>query len=174
MEFSVGDRVKLIKEVSHYSTGQVGTVVGVGAYIDVEFDEQPSDVQYVSCERSELAKVAVKVEGVDAIRDSWIQWLRNASDEDVLKFHQNVRDMLSEDDGEQEVLDRVEDIMQRGFARNPIYDRPPQHGIGYYQVVNAWLKSRGFEAEPDQIIDQMDLPDDIRKQAEKAEITPTA
>ena len=120
MEFTIGDRVKLMKDVSHYNTGQVGTVVGVGAYIDVKFDEQPSDVQYVSCERSELAKVFVKIEGVDAIRDSWIQWLKNASDADVLKFHENITDMLNDAPPTMD-LDDDDDL----FNRPPGWRKPP-------------------------------------------------
>ena len=72
-DIQVGDRIVLIKDVSNYHAGQAGTVMGVGAYIDVRFDEQPSDVQYVSCERSELAKTAARIETEDEITPvAWI------------------------------------------------------------------------------------------------------
>ena len=86
----------------------------------------------------------------DAIRSSWTRWLANADDAAVLRFHERVVDLLESE-------------------RNPIYDRPPRHKPAYYSIVNHWLVARGFEPEPDQNIDEMDLPDDIRNVAERAE-----
>ena len=58
------------------------------------------------------------------------------------------------------------------FQGRPAYT--PKHGLGYYATVNDWLTARGFEAESEQVIHNMDLPPDVRQRAEKANITPSA
>jgi hypothetical protein len=55
-DFPIGSRVVLVRSVSRYLPGELGTVVGhTGAYVSVKFDSQPDDVQWTDCEPGELA-----------------------------------------------------------------------------------------------------------------------
>lgn len=112
----------------------------------------------------------------DDIRRYWTQWLERASDEQVMAWHEVIWKGSDPDDLEldiayQAALDKLDNVMRRGFARQSY---KPQHRLGFYTTVNEWLTSRGFEAESEEEIDKMDLPPDVRRRAEGAEITPSA
>lgn len=66
-----------------------------------------------------------------------------------------------------EAAEIVSNLFMRKLAKQQ--GQPPQHKLAYYVYVNDWLRSRGFESEPDDIIDAMDLPANVREQAEQAE-----
>ena len=110
-----------------------------------------------------------KQQNAATIRESWIRWLTNATDEQIKAFHESARVFIEDDEATQAALTASDGIMRRGFSAYQ-----PEHGDRYYGEVNEWLQGRGFEAEPAQVIDTMDLPPDVRQRAEHAEITPSA
>src|SRR5689334_7076027 len=106
---------------------------------------------------------------IATIRESWIRWLTNATDKQIVTFHESARAFIEEDKATQAALMASDGIMPRSFSAYQ-----PEHGDGYYGKVNEWLQGRGFEAEPAQVIDTLDLPPDVRQRAERAESLPSA
>jgi hypothetical protein len=105
-----------------------------------------------------------KQQNAATIRESWIRWLTNANDEQILAFHQQAREFIADDQDRQTARTASDGINRQGFS---IYQ--PKHRDSYYATVNNWLRARGYQDEPTQVIDTMQLADDVRQRAERAD-----